>query len=300
MKSLTTHWEVFQGFRFFGHSQTSHDSKNRCVTWLRLDLYCIISQSVSQSVNMCTQTQNTVRSVLKAPLSFCWSPFDCFHVLWEISLFFFMWCAAGGGAGGSRGGVWGVGGWLSDSCFPSVLQSSSRPVVESRRATGRNSKKRKCLQLEGRPNLFPHILVLVSASGSKRPAYQASTRNKRAATIWEWLCLFLTVFHPFTSVQLCRDPLSMLACSGSGSLPPVSVIQDWYYLRALIHTLTHRSPLQEQILDGDLRCLFIFTLQKTIFEENFTIAVLFSFSAHSGCHKKFAPLVLRHSAECSS
>lgn len=92
---------------------------------------------------------------------------------------------------------------------------------------------------------------------------------------------------------------TLLACSGSGSSPRPSVIQDWHYLRALIHTLTHCSPLQKQILDGDLRCLLTFILSKTIFEDHFAITVLFWFSAHSGYHQEFAPLVLRHSAECS-
>lgn len=129
-ESLTTHWEVFQGFRFFGDSQTSHDSKNRCVTWLRLDLYCIISQSVSRSTcahrrEHCMLSPQGSAFVLLKSLRLFSCPvrnlffFSCGVLLVEV-------LAAVEGALGVV--VGGGGGWL-DSCFPSVLESSSRPVA---------------------------------------------------------------------------------------------------------------------------------------------------------------------------
>lgn len=88
--------------------------------------------------------------------------------------------------------------------------------------------------------------------------------------------------HCFPSFHLSADlPWSslhvgstILACSGSGSPPHPTVIQDWHYLGALIHTLTHCSRLQKQILDGALRCLLISKLSKTIFEYHFVLTVM--------------------------
>ncbi len=48
-KSLTKGFEeIVQAFKSYGDIRTSHDSKNRCVTWLLLELW----DSISQSINM--------------------------------------------------------------------------------------------------------------------------------------------------------------------------------------------------------------------------------------------------------
>lgn len=136
-ESLTTHWEVFQGFRFFGKSQTSHDSKNRCVTWLQLDLDCIISQSVSRST--CARRHEHCTLSPQGPLSWCWSHFDCFHVLWEIVFFSCgvlvveVLAAAEGAFGG--------GGVAVGQLFPisaRVMQSASRGLGERQGETQRS------------------------------------------------------------------------------------------------------------------------------------------------------------------
>lgn len=144
--------------------------------------------------------------------------------------------------GSGRGG----GGWRTAVSH----QCSSRAVSQSwpRRATGRNSKKWKYLQLEGRPNLFPHILVLISASGRRDqrnvqiPGQKWKSRHH--------LGVIMPFPHGFPSFHLSGAlPLSslhvgsaLLACSGSGPPPPPHpltppVIQDWLFLRALLHTL---------------------------------------------------------------
>lgn len=158
---------------------------------------------------------------------------------------FFMWCAGGGGAGGGGGVGQGGGGWRTAVSH----QCSIRAVSQSwpRRATGRNSKKWKYLQLEGRPNLFPHILVLISASGRRDgcnvqiPGQKWKSRHH--------LGVIMPFPHGFPSFHLSGVLLlsslhvgsALLACSG---LPP-PVIQDWLFLRALLHTLTHCSSLHK-------------------------------------------------------
>lgn len=179
---------------------------------------------------------------------------------------FFMWHASGGGAGGG-GGVGRRGGGRRTAVSH---QCSSRAVGQSwpGRATGRNSRKRKNLQLESRPNLFPYILVLISASGGRvqRNVQIPSQTHRHLGAIMPFP-------HGFPSFHLSATlPLSslhvgsaLLACSGSGPPPPPSVIQDWLHLRALIHTLTHCSSLQKQILDGDYRYLLSLLMYTTFF-----------------------------------
>lgn len=145
-----------------------------------MDLYCIISQSLSQSVNMCTQTR-TLYAQSSRPRFRSAEVTSTVFMSCEKSLFF-MWCAGGGGAGGGGRGTSGGG------CGTAVShQCSSHAVGQSqpRRVTGRNSKKCKYLQLEGHPNLFPHILVLISASGLHVQRTNPQPEMKRATTIWE-------------------------------------------------------------------------------------------------------------------
>lgn len=68
-KSVTKGYgEIVQAFKSYGDIRTSHDSKNRCVTWLLLELW----DSISQSINMRMHTHmHTVRTIVMVSLSSC-------------------------------------------------------------------------------------------------------------------------------------------------------------------------------------------------------------------------------------
>lgn len=122
--------------------------------------------------------------------------------------------------------------------------------------------------------MFPHILISALGLHVQRTNPQPEMKEPfPSGSDYAFSSLF-SIFSPRCSsaVILSLVGSALLACSGSGSPPPPSVIQDWHYLRAPIHTLTHCSPFQKQILDGDLFAKICFVKEN---EDRFAKTVLF-------------------------
>lgn len=127
-KSLTKGFEeIVQAFRSYGDIRTSHDSKNRCVTWLLLELW----DSISQSINMRMHTHTLYAQMWWSHFLPVWSNLNhvftsheecllsCDTVVLEV-----------------------VGRGSSDSCFPSALsqlQSASRNPAQGIRGAEQQS-----------------------------------------------------------------------------------------------------------------------------------------------------------------
>lgn len=224
-----------------------------------------VSQSVGQHVHAESDTVSSSRQGL------------AFVLLQSLGLFlmscekclFFMWHAGGGGAGGGGGGR--AAGWgQADSCFPSAFEPSGRPVVawESNRAKLKEVKIPPIRKSSQFVPLYPRPhQCLRRTCPAQRTNPQPEVKDLPPSGSDYAFSSQFSIFSPQCNsaviLSLCWLSSFGLLRFWSSSTP--SVIQDWLHLRALIHTLTHCSSLQKQILDGDCRYLLSFLTYTTFF-----------------------------------
>lgn len=171
---------MVQAFRSYGDTWTSHDSKNRCETWLLLELQDRISRSIN--IHRDTHTLSLYTQLWWSHfLPVCSNPNHDFlfypmrNAFYHVTQWWWWCCCLRGRGGGS----------VSDSCFPSALtqlQSASHNLtgLEQPSAAQRCVRGQKYLQLKGHPNLSIISMALISISSLRLSSnmYKSITKSQ--------------------------------------------------------------------------------------------------------------------------